>query len=96
MTNPSPILTLRLSPKGRDKRHLRLSFAGLLSGEMTVERRRRLLGLLSLWTQPEPLRVAIFADAWGSWEWAEEWTDALKDVASGFELSFVAHEVRRG
>ena len=80
---------------GRD-RYLQLFFVGLLSDEMTEERRRRFLGLVSLLASPAPLRVAISADELGSWDWAAEWTRALEEVNGGFELRFRGREVRRG
>lgn len=94
MKNLSP-LTLQLSPTGHDK-HLRLSFAGMLSDERTQESRRQLLGLLALWSRPGPLRVALSADESGGWWWAERWTAALEDVVGGIEVRFVVPGSRRG
>jgi hypothetical protein len=65
-----------------------MSLTGQLD-EQTIERRRTLLGLTSLWVRPGPLRVALSADSAGSWAWSEDWTEALADVASGYELRFV-------
>jgi len=95
MKSPSRPLTLQLSPTGHDK-HLRLSFTGTLSDERTQDNRRRLLGLSSLWSSPEPLRVVLSADESGSWSWAEPWTAALEDVVGGVEVRFVMRGGRRG
>jgi hypothetical protein len=95
MKKPIQPLTLFLRTTGGDK-YLQLRFAGLLSNEMSLERQRQFLGLTSLLASPAPLRVAIFADESGSWDWAKEWTDALEDLEGGLELRFKGHEVRHG
>lgn len=95
MKTPNRPLTLHLAPTGCEKR-LRLSFIGTLSDERTPESRRRLLGLLALWCNPEPLRVALSADESGSWCWTEEWLTALEDVVGGVEVRFVVCGAGRG
>lgn len=84
---PTKAVKLVLRP-GSDGR-VTMSLTGGVH-ESTMEGRRRLLGLTSLWARPEPLRVALSADASGSWCWAEEWTEALADVVGGYELRFVS------
>lgn len=75
---------------------VRMSLVGNLHEE-TVRARATLLGLTSLWARPEPLRVALSADAAGSWQWAEAWTDALEDmVVEGYEVRFVSRGGTRG
>lgn len=68
-------MTLLLKPR-LDER-VKLSLTGTVL-ETSLEARRSLLGLTSLWVRPEPLRVALCADERGSWAWADGWTDALK------------------
>lgn len=63
--------------------------------ETSLEARRSLLGLTSLWVKPEPLRVALCADERGSWAWADGWTDALS-VVGGYEVRFVVRGGGRG
>ncbi|MBE2247917.1 MAG: hypothetical protein IAE78_00120 [Myxococcus sp.] len=86
-------LTLLLKP-GLDER-VKLSLTGTVL-ETSLEARRSLLGLTSLWVRPEPLRVALCADERGSWAWADGWTDALNDVVGGYEVRFIVHGGGRG
>ena len=72
-----------------------LSLTGTLR-DVSTQQRRSLLGLTSLWAQPEPLLVAVSADESGSWAWAEAWTEALADMTGGYELRFVERRSARG
>jgi hypothetical protein len=86
-------MTLVVTP-GLDER-VKLALTGTVL-EATWESRRQLLGLTSLWARPEPLRIALCADEKGSWEWADGWTDALRDVVGGYEVRFVVRGGGRG
>jgi len=86
-------VTLVLKPELGER--VRLSLTGTVL-ETTLEGRRRLLGLTSLWARPEPLRVALCADERDSWAWADGWTDALSDIVGGYEVRFIVRGGDRG
>lgn len=93
MKTTTRAVTLLLRPESDGG--VRLSLTGRVR-EPTMQGRARLLGLTSLWARPEPLRVALSADASGSWCWAEEWTEALTDVVGDYEVRFVTREAGHG
>lgn len=72
-----------------------MSLTGKLQ-DVSIQHRRSLMGLTSLWAQPELLHVAVSADESGSWSWAESWTEALADVSGGYELRFAERRSARG
>lgn len=78
-------VTLAMKPE-RDGR-VRFSLTGKVH-DLTPQRRSRLLGLTSSWASPETLRVVLCADERGGWAWSEQWTDALSEVAGGYEVRF--------
>jgi hypothetical protein len=86
-------VALLLKPESDGR--VRLSLTGTVQEE-TAHERRTLLVLSSLWARPEPLRVALCADAKGCWEWTLPWTDALPDLVAGHEVRFVVRGGGRG
>lgn len=72
-----------------------MSLSGRVN-EDSPQRRLSLLWVTSLWARPEPLHVALSADAKGNWSWAEPWTEALADAVGDYEVSFALRGGARG